>query len=389
MTAPATWFVITGASDYYWRVYGPARAIGGKVCAIPEEGGYFALTHENDDTVFPWKITDGDPGVSYPALEGTAVWTRPDLPRATHARAMKDLLGARIVAEVDDNYLADARQNLFMRANNWDAQARTGHLKAVCSMDALVTTTAVLRDTYYRALKDMFGRPLLPEFHVCDNHVFLDDWPQRIERDGPLRVGWMGSTAHVWDIDLAWPAFMHAKNLGCETIVAGYNPADPEGFPIESNRAYNKALQWRKTGIRELPWKQLDGTQRLELPFDIGLCPLVHNDFTMGKSDIKAVEYTIAGAAVVASASPVYTRNWVHGETCLIASSPQQMLDHVDLLVKKPSLRERLVRNAQQYVREERDMAKHATEWEDAVGAQADLQGVQPADRQVALRAGA
>lgn len=398
MTVPATFYVVTGNSDYYWRVNGPARAIGAKVNAIPQDptydkdgnlevpGGFFAITQENNETAFPWRLTDD--GVEYPNHEGTAaVWTRPDLARATHARAMRDLLGIRTVAEVDDNYLADPRQNLFLRANRWGELQQTQHMKAIASMDALIVTTPLLRDIYWKRLRKQFGRRLVPPIHVCDNHVFLDDWPERVERDGPVRVGWMGSPAHVWDVDLAWPAMLHARNLGCETIVAGYNPADPDDFPVDTQRAYDKTVQWGRAISRSLPWVKLDGTQRLALPFDIGLCPLVHNQFTMGKSDIKAIEYTIAGAAVVASATPVYTRSWVHGETALLATSPREMLEHVELLVRKPSLRERLVEAARQYVREERDLAKHASDWQEAVlGDRADLQGVSAGDRQVAVR---
>jgi glycosyltransferase involved in cell wall biosynthesis len=387
VTAPATWYVVTGNSDYYWRVNAPAKAIGARVNGIPEEGGFYALTQPNDDTAFPWS-QDDDGGTTYPAHEGAAVWTRPDGPRAMHAWSMQTQ-GIRTVAEVDDNYLADPRQNLFLRANRWGDREQLQHMKAVASMNALIVTTPALRDVYWRRLRKQFGRRRVPPIHVCGNHVFLEDWPERVERDGPVRVGWMGSPAHVWDVDLAWPAMLHAReNLGCETIMVGYNPGDPDDFPVETDRAYQKTVQWGRATSRHVPWVKLDGTRRMELPFDIGLAPLVHNGFTMGKSDIKAVEYTIAGAAVIASASPVYTENWKHGETCLIATSPQEMLNHVDLLARKPSLRERLVEAAQQYVREERNLADHASEWREAVcGDRADLQGVQPRDRQVALRA--
>jgi hypothetical protein len=166
----------------------------------------------------------------------------------------------------------------------------------------------------------------------------------------------------------------------------GYNPADPKEMIITSDRAFHKIKQWEKAISRGIEWEQMDGTKRMQIPFDIGLCPLLHNHYTMGKSDIKAVEYTISGAAVVASNTPVYNTNWVHGETALLASSPREMLEHVELLIRKPSLRERLVEAAQQYVREERDLSKHANEWQEAVlGDQAVLQGIQQGDRQVAV----
>jgi len=375
MTTPATWYVITGNADYYWRVVAPARAIGAKLCMIPEEGGYRAVTEPNDDTAFRWRLHDTDTGyIEYPDHEGAAVWTRPDLARATHARAMREQLGIRTVAEVDDNYVGDPRLNVFMHSNRFDETKRLDHLKSCASMNAIIVTTPQLRDIYYKAVKDQFGRKLIPPIHVCGNHLFLEDWPVPIARDGPLRVGWMGSPAHIWDVDLAWPAMLHARNRGCDTYMIGYNPADPDDFVVETDRSLHKAKQWAKAVTHHVPWELLDGSRRLALPLDIGLAPLQHNHFTLGKSDIKAIEYAISGAAPVLSNTPVYSRNWTHGETCLLAGSPREMLNCVDLLIRKPSLRERIVENAQQYVREERDITKHADEWREAVcGDSADL----------------
>lgn len=381
MTATATWYTITGDADYYWRVTAPCRVAGAKFNPIPEEGGYYAMTQPNEDSPFPWRLLDDR--VEYPAHEGSAaVWTRPDGPRAMHAMTMRKELGVRIVAEVDDNYVCDPKLNVFLRSNLWDETKQLEHMKALASMDGIIVTTDRLRDIYFRALASEFGKRYVPPIFVCGNHLFADDWPERVERDGPLRVGWMGSPAHITDVDLAWPAMMHARNAGCETHMIGYNPADPDDFAIESERALYKTRQWAKAITHHVRWRQMDGTRRIALPLDIGLAPLQHNHFTLGKSDIKAVEYAIAGAAPVLSNTPVYSRTWVHGETCLLASSPQQMLDCVDLLIRKPSLRERIVEAAQQYVREERDITSYADDWREAIlGDQADLQRGQPAHR--------
>jgi glycosyltransferase involved in cell wall biosynthesis len=392
VTAPATWYFIEGNADYYWRVMAPARVIGAKVNPIPEEGGYFAVTTPNEDTAFPWRLHDDadEAYIEYPAHEGSAaVWTRPEVAlAATHIRAMRTQLGLRTVAEVDDNYVGNPRLNPFLHSNRFDDTRQAQHLKALASMDGIIVTTPLLRDIYFKALRKAYGKRHVPPIHVCGNHLFPDDWPVRVERDGPVRVGWMGSPAHVWDVDDAWPAMLHARNLGCDTYMVGYNPADPDDFAIETERALAKTKQWARAITHHVPWQKLDGTRRLALPFDIGLAPLKHNHFTMGKSDIKAIEYAIAGAAPVLANTPVYNRTWRHGETCLLASSPGQMLECVDLLIRQPALRERIVEAAQQYVREERDITRHTDEWKEAIlGDQADLHRDRPGDRKDAVGA--
>lgn len=371
-TACASWYSVVGNSDYYWRCTAPAKVIGAKWVPIPEDGGpegsgaggFFAVTQPNEDTAFPWQL---EPQPFYPTVEGSAVvWTRPDPTRSIHALAMKEYHGVRTVAEVDDNYLSDTKFNIYMKSNGFGPKEREQHLKAVASMDAAIFTTTWLKDTYRQAIRKTFPNMPHPDMFVCGNHLFLEDWPERIEQDGPLRVGWMGSASHLWDVDHIWGAMMHAGLEGCERVMIGFNPAEPE-HPVETKKSLFKTQQWRKAVDRFVPWVKLDGTSRLSLPLDIGFCPLLYNDFTLGKSDIKAVETTISGAAVIAQNHPVYNRNWTHEETCLLAGSPAEFVDCLRRLIKDSVLRRELVENAQAYVREERNIETHAGEWREAV----------------------
>ena len=121
-TAPASWYVVKGSNDTYWRVEVPAKAIGAQVFQIPIETGKEEISQPGlRDRTFRWVATEE--GADYPDHEGTAVFTRPDEARATHALAMKDQ-GHRIVAEVDDNYFAPTKQNLSMRLRYDDRSTR-------------------------------------------------------------------------------------------------------------------------------------------------------------------------------------------------------------------------------------------------------------------------
>lgn len=339
----------------------PARVAGATVRQIPEDQAEAVLLRENTSDVFPWSL-DGDYG-TYPLHRGPAVWTRPCPARAVHAEALRQQ-GFRQVGEIDDNYLADGKHNVFLRSSGQNEDTRRISLKALAAMDAMVFTTVALRDMYWKAFKN-YKFPM-PELHVCGNHLFVEDWPEVVPSDGPLRVGWMGSSSHVWDVDIAWASLLFASRNGCKTYMIGYDPANPE-TDVTSPRAIEKREQWRKVGHEFVPWRKMSGTERLSLPLDIGLCPLRWDEFTAGKSDIKAVEYTISGAAVVASNHPVYSRNWVHGETALLCGSDREMIDAVERLMRDENLRSRLVENARQYVREERNIEKHVDEWRAAI----------------------
>ena len=75
----------------------------------------------------------------------------------------------------------------------------------------------------------------------------------------------------------------------------------------------------------------------------------------------------MSGAATVASSGTVYT-DIVHGETGVLAGSPDEFTYWVKYLADHPRFREELVSNAEQYIRENRTMqAQGRQEWEAAL----------------------
>ena len=137
--------------------------------------------------------------------------------------------GVRTIAETDDNYFAPSRQNLFSREQNLGERGHDMHAKAMASMTANVFSTEWLRDRYHREYRRRFKGLPLPEMHVARNCIPSWAWPERDESyDGPVRVGFMGSPSHVWDVHIAYAAFHAAKHAHATTVMIGYNPADPD-----------------------------------------------------------------------------------------------------------------------------------------------------------------
>src|SRR5215471_7906437 len=210
MTTPsqrskATWIVTRMFSDIRWRVEMPAKHLDAKVILV-EEAHLSDYLNPNTDGVFRWTLTEA--GAEYPDIEGTVIWTRPDINRAIHGAAMS-ALGHRVICEVDDNYLSPQNQNYFMRVNNYNAEARNQHMKAFATMDAIICSTEVLRDLYYEGMKRDLD--YCPELFVAHNHVDPETWEDRkpileAKGDGRVRVGWAGSFQHIWDLRLAAPA---------------------------------------------------------------------------------------------------------------------------------------------------------------------------------------
>jgi glycosyltransferase involved in cell wall biosynthesis len=349
--APATWVVVRAGGDIYWRAQVPAKALGAKVIVVPDGDDDFTTPSETGN--FRWRHTDEF--VEYPDIQGTVVWTRPCVVRAKHGAALA-ALGHRNVAEVDDNFLSKPSQNIFMLQNGFDARARNSHMRAFASMDGIVCSTEWLREFYFRRFRKELRHA--PDMYVARNHVDRDDprWCDR-ERDwGRIRVGIQGSYQHVNDWRLAAPALALAAEMGCELVFMGLDPAEHDP-------------NWKRFlgDYVHIPWTDADTYHRQQIPFDIGLAPLVTTAHTLGKSDVKALEYAMSGVASVLQNNPVYNREWTHGETALLAGSPDEMAEMMAVLVMNSRLRSELIENARQYVMEERTIQGNLDEWVDAL----------------------
>lgn len=409
-TAPATFLNVHGFNDVYWRCEAPARAVGARTELIHKDDMNDLLVYPHDVEPFRWHVEfeDAD-GVAktvrskrewevmrihpdtrirlnsfrivYPDLEGAAIWIRPDGVRAGHAAQMWED-GVRTIAEVDDNYVSDPNQSFAMKLMDWDETSIEVHMKSTMFMDAVVFSTEYLRDQYVKKTRKWWGSAFtrsvpceMPEFHVCHNNADERDWPDIIERDGPIRVGWMGSPSHIRDVDLAWNALRWAKENGAETWMIGFDPIGmmkARTMKVNGEYQFTKSAaeyirKWEQVDFRKVEWRQPEQYERFALPLDIGLCPLVTNEHTLGKSDVKFLEYTISGAATVAQNNAVYNRTIVHGETGLLAGSPREFIECVSLLMKDEKLRLELVANAQQYIRENRGLKQMRDEWMAAI----------------------
>lgn len=395
-------------NDCWWRAEAPAAAVGGRVARIEEADVVDTFAFPNTDKAMPWRFLIGEDGkqrvidsraswesfnavprtltslvAQFPEQDGPAVFTRPCIARATLGKAMR-LEGIRTIAETDDNYFADPRYNLFARTNMPTEKTRRliheMHAKAMASMGVNVFSTEWLRDRYWKEYKQRFGTQGLPEMHVCRNSIDRSAWPTIPEYDGPVRVGFMGSPSHVWDVSIAHAAFHAAKYHGCHTTMIGYHPGNPDPhipdtitangvtYQLRSKKSRAVSSRWLNVVDEHIQWISPDEYHRAHLPLDIGLAPLRDNDFTRGKSDVKAVEYTISGAACVLQKHLVYTSaGWEHEVNCLLAKSQEDMAIQTMRLIHDPSLRAELVANAREMIATERNELVMRDEWNAAL----------------------
>jgi hypothetical protein len=102
---------------------------------------------------------------------------------------------------------------------------------------------------------------------------------------------------------------------------------------------------------------------------DIGIAPLVGDDFDRNKSELHWLEYSMAGAAFIGQKikygeSPYSMVK--HGVDGLLASTRTEWYDSVKSLVENKDLRQQLAGAAKERVLKEYNYKDRAAEWADA-----------------------
>jgi len=151
-------------------------------------------------------------------------------------------------------------------------------------------------------------------------------------------VGYMGSKGHQEDLDLVVPALERLLDerpeLHFEVFGTIQMPGRLERFGdrVKSHKV-NKAYAEFLSVLAGLNW-------------DIGLAPLVNEDFNLCKAPTKFIEYTAAGIPVMASNIPVYSKVIPRGGGVLV---DEDWYDALVLSLDSRESREQAVGIAQAY----------------------------------------
>lgn len=265
------------------------------------------------------------------------------------------LNGHPLFVEMDDNYTVTGGR--IARWANWQAKviekgkaleaqkpSVEGHIRIVRSADGVICTTEYLAEQY---------RPLNPNVWVCPNQVEPSEWPAEplSPDDGIVRIGWFASGSHDRDYPLIAKALRWAGSRKNVEIVS-------MGVEISER----KILRYRP-----IPWCDDWGVYRLALgALDIGLAPILATPWSLGRSDLKALDYAMGAALPILQDDRPY-EEWVHGVNCLKAKTPEDWLRAVKYAVYNAERRREIAAEARRYTLEERTFEKNSYRWAEAI----------------------
>jgi glycosyltransferase involved in cell wall biosynthesis len=212
----------------------------------------------------------------------------------------------------------------------------TAVLRTIQTADAITVSTEALAASY---------RPYAKRIGIVPNYMDVAHWPKKVRppADENLAIGLVGSASHHEDWRMiAEPMRRIMETYDVNFIIAGYLPD------------YLKDIVTEFIG-----WQDVFTYQSTVNRIDIGLCPLIDDAFNKKKTFIKAMEYGMAGAAVVAS--PTLYRDIVQGRG-LIARDEQGWYDAIEAMIVSPALRNNYAKALHECVVSRWDVRKHTAE---------------------------
>ncbi len=250
----------------------------------------------------------------------------------------KRIAGAKLIVDLDDNIWKIPLGNpVFWHYRQNDNLGALSYL--VQEADWVITSTAPLSNYV-----NQFNKNVL----VFKNCIDPKDWSlNKKKKNKKIRIGWVFSITHVGDIksvDKALTEIMEEYKDKVEFVLMG-----------------------GAKGLFDFDYKFTDGVHYVdyikkleELNLDIAICPLDDNEFNQSKSNIKWMECSMAGAAVVASKVYPYEHTIKNGKTGFVCGSKNQWKNALRKLIESKELRDEIVKNARKDILENYNIEKEA-----------------------------
>lgn len=254
--------------------------------------------------------------------------------------------GIRVLYEIDDYLHAIRHMPDHTSADYYTPQRLQLHEEAMEMADGIIVSTKWLKTKYQRYNKTVF---------VCRNGIDLRRYRlEKPDRGDQVNIGWAGATGHLKAIEPWLPYVNRIMQLREKTSFVSIGQPFADGF--KKGGWGNRALS--------VPFAAIEQYPAAMTLLDIALAPSGNTRFHRGKSDLRWVEASALAIPVIAS--PTVYSEIEQGKTGFLASSPEQMTEHLLRLVDDPALRKEVGEAARAYIEEHRTMRVVKGDWERA-----------------------
>lgn len=225
-------------------------------------------------------------------------------------------------------------------------------------MEILISRCDAVQTTS-RALKQRYSK-LNPKFFVFPNLIDSVQARNKSKTD-TLTIGWSGSTRHYEDIKFYATALVEWIKANPDTKLA---LMATQGILDLFYDVPKSQLTLKKPGSLN---SYLDFLSTL----DIGLAPLLANEFNACRSDVKFLEYASRGALPLCSRFGPYIELEKQYQALLLFETPAQLVERLEELRKDKDKRKALAKSAFNFVQKSRHFETY--NWQSRIAKYATL----------------
>lgn len=227
--------------------------------------------------------------------------------------------------------------------------------KFLRAVDCITVSTENLREFYSQFNRcTMLPNCVDPEAFAMFNHIP----PQ----NGELRIGWMGSSTHLFDVKEMMAAVVDfiVKHPEATFVTYGWDGRFQHGMKKEIKNCFEDIPMGRIEICDPSPFTKF--YQELgKLKMHIGLAPLASQRFNEAKSALKWFDYSMAGAATIASDFGPF-KAIEHKVSGLLAHNYKTWTECLEKLADT-EYRENMIKRARYTILSQFSMNKRVHEW--------------------------
>lgn len=281
--------------------------------------------------------------------------------------------GKRVLYDIDDDFWAVSKDNPSVMVSNAFKDQYEGMMK---ECDAITTPSEVLG----RKIQKLVKKPVF----ICPNAIDYDVYYERPRAyqglpDNVVTIGYMGAASHWKDLSLIVDVLeaLHKKynfffilyGLTGEPLEAAmytYDRLNRGNFFPEKKAYFESALDFyshlKKIRMIHIPFfpPEIHPSILSRADMDIGLAPLEDTEFNRGKSNIKFYEYAAVGTVTLASDVEPYKSEVNYRAK----NNFKDWYEKLEKLIVDVEFRKKLLKEQQDWVKENRDIKKVALNWE-------------------------
>ena len=214
--------------------------------------------------------------------------------------------------------------------------------------DMVTCTTDILKNTLSKINPNTVVLPNLIDFNIF--HPV-----EMVKKE--IRIGWQGGFSHYHDLYMVAPAI--------KKIIKKYDNVKFVFFGDMGFQGLFKDIPEDK--IEWVNWVQHVAYpyKLMTLNIDIGLCPIIDDQFNRSKSSLKYLEYSALKIPTIASNIPPYNVDITDGENGILVGD-DKWYEAIEELVNNEEKRRVIANNAYDNVRENHCASKFSYLWKDS-----------------------